>query len=107
VPLADVDLMAENASASISEGGAEIRFTLTLDGSIFLLNSAEAITDCTFGERTSPDTKRMPLTIYYAGGDETLWQIAKKYRSAPERIAEENGITDSVPAAGTALLIPR
>jgi hypothetical protein len=49
----------------------------------------------------------MPLIIYYAGGDETLWQIAKKYRSAPELIAEENGLTDSIPAAGTALLIPR
>ncbi|HPD89361.1 MAG TPA: DUF3794 domain-containing protein [Oscillospiraceae bacterium] len=107
VPLTDVDMTTENASASISEGGAEIRFTLILDGSIFLMDSAEAVTDCTFGERAPSGTKRMPLIIYYAGGDETLWQIAKKYRSAPELIAEENGLTDSIPAAGTALLIPR
>ncbi|HQQ89141.1 MAG TPA: LysM peptidoglycan-binding domain-containing protein [Oscillospiraceae bacterium] len=71
------------------------------------MDSAEAVTDCTFGERAPSGTKRMPLIIYYAGGDETLWQIAKKYRSAPELIAEENGLTDSIPAAGTALLIPR
>ena len=107
VPLTDVDLTAENASASVSGGSAEIRFTLVLDGSIFLMNSAEAVTDCAFGERNPSEAKRMPLIIYYAEGDETLWQIAKKYRSAPERIAEENGLTDSVPAAGTALLIPR
>jgi len=46
------------------------------------------------------------LTLYFAAKDESLWDIAKKFRSRTELIQQENQLTEDVLRQQTILLIP-
>lgn len=53
------------------------------------------------------NTQRAPIVIYFVQNGDSLWSIAKKYKTTINEIAEINGIDASLPLiAGTKLLIP-
>ena len=61
------------------------------------------ISDVTYKDE---EQKRAPLTVYFATDGDTLWDIAKKYKTAPERIAAINSLEeDAVIKSGTKLII--
>lgn len=46
------------------------------------------------------------LTLYFTDENEKIWNIAKKYKTTVEAIAQENGIESDIMEAGKILLIP-
>ena len=85
----------------------ELRFT-----AVFNLCSIETATcGCLVSlsaEPTEPDADAPSLILRALREGETLWDVAKQYRTTAEAILSANELTDGVlPEAGRMLLIPR
>lgn len=101
-------------SYSVKGPSAEIRCEVQVCGSLCRMLSRSAITQvsCDPG-RPCPRDSDCALTIYYADRGETLWDIAKRYRSSLEAVLEENySAEEPAPESGELparrmLIIPR
>ena len=94
-------------ASNINAGGVELRFPAT-----FTLVSVET-TQCTCLESLSAesapaDSNQPALVLRALTEGETLWDVAKQYRTTAEEILAANELTESsLLEAGRMLLIPR
>ena len=101
-------ICAGDISASISANGIEVRFPAE-----FTLTSSTApcypcLTALSAEERKEPDGETPSLVLRMLKKGETLWNIAKQYRTTVEDILKANELTEEAAAAiGQMLLIPR
>lgn len=99
---------AGDVSASISANGIEVRFPVE-----FTLTSSSApcypcLTALSAEERKEPDGETPSLVLRMLKTGETLWNLAKQYRTTVEEILKANELTEEAAAAiGQMLLIPR
>ncbi|MDD6308212.1 MAG: DUF3794 domain-containing protein [Clostridia bacterium] len=89
-----------------SSGAVDLRINLDICLRLCAEESVETIENITIEEDTAE--KRPSVVIAFVGDGDSLWNIAKKYRTTTAKIAAANGLeeSDTVPA-GTKLLIPR
>ncbi len=103
----DINFNVENMSYSIVSGErAEIRYDVTINGSVFNVMRRQCISDISINESEGINVKRAALTAYYADADEKIWDIAKKYRTSVSAVKEENGIQGETAGARVMLFIP-
>ncbi len=100
-------LCADDITTSLNADGVELRFT-----AVFNLCSIETATcGCLVSlsaEPTEPDADAPSLILRALREGETLWDVAKQYRTTAEAILSANELADGVlPEAGRMLLIPR
>ena len=99
--VADID---EN-SYSISENRASLKYSISLNGKIFEIVDRKAIESVeTYPEEDSEN--KNALTLYYAEVGESVWEIAKKYRTSVEAVKEDNGIKEDEIKEKSMLFIP-
>jgi len=106
----DADVSLEHTSYILkSERDTEIRAALKLNAKIITQNDVELISDININEEAPLKKQDQPgIVIYFADEDETLWDIAKKYNTTTEEIAEVNGIdVDDVLRKRQRLIIPK
>ena len=99
------NVCAGDIAANINAGGVELRFPAE-----FTLVSAEtpqcACLASLSAERAEPDADAPALVLRALEEGETLWDVAKQYRTTAESILAANELTESL-EAGQMLLIPR
>ncbi len=97
---------AEELSASAAPGpdGLEIKVTGTVCISTYGTAEIQEITGAELTE-TEPEKNRPGLIIRRPAPQETLWDIAKQYRTTMSAIQEANGLSGE-PGPDTLLLIP-
>lgn len=78
----------------------------SVSGAVFLSKKREVITGISEKEE-KPEDDGSNLVLYYAQKGEKLWDIAKKYRTPPEKICEENGISGNFIEEERMIFIPR
>ena len=85
----------------------EFRLQVAMDGFIYGNMKRNAVIEIA-PQQDKPKKREdeASLTIYYADAGEDVWDIAKKYNTSPEKIAEENGMDDSEIGSRMMLLIP-
>ena len=99
---------AGDISASISATGIEVRFPAE-----FTLTSLSApcypcLTALSAEQRKEPDGEAPSLVLRMLKRGESLWNLAKQYRTTVEEILKANELTEEAAAAiGQMLLIPR
>ena len=75
-----------------------------------MTDSCIAVTGMTADESApfakSEAEQRCALKIYFAGGGESLWEIAKNCHTSMEAVMEENGLAADVLSEDTMLLVP-
>ena len=79
----------------------DINFFLKAKGSV----SVDLINDTS--EDTSTQNEMYNIVIYYTKGNESLWEIAKKYRSTPANIMKMSNLKSDQLTPGTQLFITR
>ncbi len=98
---------AGDITASINSGGVELRFPAEFR----LISAAAPVCSCLAGlsvEEGGSKSGVPSLVLRALRGEESLWDIAKEYRTTAEEILSANELTDSsVIEAGQMLLIPR
>ncbi len=90
---------------NIMQNSVEVVLTVRFCGNIIAKKNQSIITDIEcFDDKTYADSDSA-LTIYFATENESLWEIAKRYHTKKEAIANANNI-DGDRAPATTLLIP-
>ncbi|MDR1927721.1 MAG: DUF3794 domain-containing protein [Oscillospiraceae bacterium] len=101
----DVAFSLVSAQESISGDHLELRAELVAAGDIYLTQSRKTVGNITAAEEEDA-LKRSPLTIYFSGDQEPLWEIARRYRTTMDAIRLENELSGDTAAEGQMLLIP-
>ncbi len=102
--LFDVSIAAINYNIN-SEGGIDISVELNINCDLIKFKSVSALSDINIEERLINKDDETAVTLYFAEG-ETVWNIAKKYMSDPNKICIANNIENyDIPCNGI-LLIP-
>ena len=83
-----------------------LRITLRYEAALRQDQSCERVTTAAPDpSRPLPPQKRYPVTVYFADQGELLWDIAKRYRIAPERICKCNSLEGDIITEKRRLLI--
>ncbi|MBQ3140383.1 MAG: DUF3794 domain-containing protein [Clostridia bacterium] len=99
---ADAELLPEATVTSVSAGlsgeGVEVRIELETALEVSQFAVADVLTDLTVDEQKPHSANRAPLILCYGAAGESLFDIAKHYRTAPDAIAAQNALeTDELP----------
>ena len=89
-------------------GGLDMELSAAVGAGEERLQCIPMVDAVSWGEEYPPDSRsRMSALIRRVTGKETLWEIAREYRTSVEAIALANQLApDAAPAAGELLLIP-
>jgi hypothetical protein len=99
----EIDSITENSAISprvtvtnagytlVSARNVAVRADLRINGELFSAASIDILTDLSVDENARKQNDGdYALKLYFAGDNEDIWDIAKKYCSSPEAIMEEN-----------------
>lgn len=84
----------------------ELRIEVAVSRRCYMQDSCQAVTSVTAEENASFPEEKAALKIYFAGGGESLWEIAKNCHTSIEAVMEENGLQSDVLPDDTMLLVP-
>jgi hypothetical protein len=104
---ADIRVVPMSCSFSLTSGNTvDAKAELKLIGTIQNAEKVSVVTDIAVDENAPRERDGdYALKLYFTDEGEDLWDIAKKYGTSVEAIAEENELEDGI-AAGEMLLIP-
>ena len=95
-------------SAGISASGIEVRFPAEFTVTSQTAPHYPCLTALSAEERKEPDSEMPSLVLRMLKRGESLWSLAKQYRTTVEDILKANELTEEAAAAvGQMLLIPR
>ena len=102
-----LQLLPTSVEAVLNNGQPELRCQLQLSGCLYSVERQSGISSIRADESCHLSGREdCALCIYYADGDESIWNIAKKYNSSVTAIMEENGLDHDILPQRTMLLIP-
>ncbi len=106
---ADVEsVCAGDISANINVGGVELRFPAEFRMISAAAPTCECLVSLNVGEPMSKSESLPSLVLRALGKDETLWDVAKQYRTTVAEILSANELAEEAAVeAGRMLLIPR
>ncbi len=104
----DPDMNISNLTYRISGNGSiEVKVEMRFNFSIKVNRSYKSIVYATADENKEKEIdKDSSLIIYYAKEGESVWDIAMRYGSSPEKIKQENDICTENLSSDKMLLIP-
>ncbi len=98
-------LVITSISKTPTATGIELRISALHVGSIVTVSTQTAVADITF--TPCEKKKNREFVSYMAEEGDSLWEIAKKFRVPPEKLAELNGIDgDAVPRKQMIFIAP-
>ena len=101
------DFRVELQDSSRTEGGLSVRALVRAGAAMALQETVRLITEAAVQEQSTVKQRGTGcLTLYFPEPGEQVWEIAKRYSTAPAAILEENGLTDDGAAGEGMLLIP-
>ena len=102
----DAEASVGKIEFALADGGIEVSMTVGIYGLVYVGATAEVITGISIAGEKDAGRSPAALTLYFAGQDETVWEVARKYNADPDAIAEENDLEGEAIPAGAMVLIP-
>lgn len=90
-----------DASALFDRDAVELSLAVTLDFSYGERLRESYVSSLCFADEKTEARKRSQITVYYPTADDTLFGIAKKFRTTVKDIALSNSLSESVVSSGT------
>lgn len=91
----------------IGSNNMELRVDLSINAPIYECNDMQLIVDLNVDEsRLKEKRSRGALTIYFASGDETVWDIARKYNASVDEVMQINELEGEALEEGKMILVP-
>lgn len=84
----------------------EARIELSISVAFYRQNGENVIVDAELDEEGETPKKKAPIVVYFAEQGETVWDIAKRYNSAPADILITNKLENEVLDKPCTLIIP-
>ena len=90
----------------VSSGEVEVKAVIQINALVFAGKALKCITDVTESPLDLEALKALPgFLLYVAQPSDTLWEVAKAYRTTTERICELNGLASEELKAGQKLIL--
>lgn len=102
------DITVNSVSYTIfNNNTVEVSAELSINAGVYSVNKVTALQHIDVCEDLlKPKNRDSAMIIYYADAGEKLWDIARKYNSSPQEIAEINTLEDNLLQSEKVLLIP-
>ncbi len=106
--MASCDAAVKNTQFTMSgKDKIEVRVTLFINASVFSRSKENVVTDVAVNENEVKKTNESAaLVIYFAEANESVWDIAKRYNTSANQIANSNELTGDAINERCMLLIP-
>lgn len=88
------------------DGTADFKAEIAISAAVFSICEEKIISELSVSEGKMPKARRSSLTVYFCSGQESLWEIARKYNTTVEAIMEENELSADYLENKTMLMIP-
>ena len=98
-----VNILREESD--LDKGKLQINCELYINAAVMSVESAEYVDKIKY--KDTDNIKDYPLVVYYPKTNDSLWSIAKKYRTTIQEIASANGIEDISVLNTKVLIIPK
>ncbi len=85
----------------------EVRVELEIEALLQTCETRRVLSDITLLEDRKKTAEAAALTIYFANGGESLWDIARQYNTTVSSVQKENGLQGEKIEEKCTLLIPR
>ncbi len=99
-------VIIENVDWTESEQSIDIVVTGYIKSNNFSMDKVDVITKIDIKQDQPKPKSPYSLSVYYSPGDETVFEIAKRFNSLANVIKTENNLTDELIEQPTMLLIP-
>ena len=101
----DVSIEAVNYSMN-SDGMIEVLAELNIKATVFEIEQVSAVAKISIDEGTLIKKDTDTAVLLYFAENETVWSIAEKYGTCPEKICQANGLESVDSVCNKTLLIP-
>lgn len=101
----NIQISAASASCS-SQGEADVKVEIKISCEVYSCRDMKIISSIEPDESKSEAKKSSSIVIYFADSGESLWDIARKYKTSIEAIARENSLNEEIMEEKRMLLIP-
>lgn len=101
----DISLTAVNNTLT-PEGRIDISVELKIKATVYKSERLTAVTNITVDKDNTHPKDNETAVILYFPENETVWEIARKYKTSPEKICEVNAIDNIEDKVSEILLIP-
>lgn len=88
-----------------AEGRVEVSVELNVKANLFLQIEEECVVSAVIGEGTIQKEHDTAAVLYFAE-NESVWCVAKKYKTSPQKVCNVNGIDDADEPQSRMLLVP-
>ncbi len=103
----EAEVSVGGISYRITGGSIETKAELRLSAEIYTKFTFKAIASVSADEtKPTPNDPAASLCLYFAGAGESIWNIARAYRTSPDSIRSENGLSGETVENKGMLLIP-
>lgn len=92
--------------AATGDSRLELKTEMSVNATVLTSSMKKYIGSTELSGERAKNKKPCALTIYFCDGNETLWNIAKKYATTVDAVMSENGIDGECVESGRMLLIP-
>jgi len=100
------DICIKSLSYTIASDRLEVRFEISIKGSLCDMNKMPAVVDVALDETKRKPRNANKLYICYANSGDNVWDIAKHYNTSCEAVMEENMLDSELLDKKSILLIP-
>lgn len=102
----EADMWIDSVNCDVDESGVQILTNVGLHAKALKSRNVDIITDIQAKEEQNLQVQPS-MVIYFAKDGDTLWSIAKKYRTRAEKIKKANNLENDKIEIGKRLLIPK
>ncbi len=102
----DTKVMLDHAGYTLTNGGIDLRFVLDISIKAVKTGDVELVDNITLTETEQP--AESCIILYFVQQGDTLWDIAKRYRTTVEQLKKENGLDSDLINIGQQIkIMPR
>ena len=101
----EMQVQIASCKASAADGGAEVQIEAVVSGTVCAVETRRLLRSVRLLD-TQDDGANAALTIYFADPGESVWDIARRYRTTTEAILQENDLTEDTVPEKRMLVIP-
>lgn len=90
----------------VSASNMELRIDLYVSAAVYECNKVPLITDIQLKNEPVKREKRGAMTVYFASGGESVWDIARRYLADVEEVKQINEISENILTDDRMILVP-
>lgn len=99
----DTKVMLDHAGYTLTNGGIDLRFVINLSVKAVKTGDTELIDSMTLNDTEQPEESC--IILYFVQPGDTLWDIAKRYRTTVEQLKKENQLDSDLLSIGQQIKI--